>query len=74
MDNIIGKEAITMFKESIVTSGKTSEKISRKIEQITLNSVRKVLPDKVIEQACQANGYVYRAPISYVLTTLWGQL
>jgi hypothetical protein len=39
---------------------KNHENISEKIESITFNSIRNVLPDKAIEDACDAAGYQYR--------------
>ena len=60
-----------MFKNSIDTSAKNSEKISGRVEQVTFNAVRKVLPDHSILQACKSTGYTYRerkiTPITTVL-------
>ena len=68
-----------MSKNNIDTITKNSEKISDKIEEITLNSVRKVLPDPAIEQACNVLSYKYRrrvitpivAVLHMILAAIW---
>lgn len=45
-----------MSKNTIDTSAKNPEKISEKLEQTSFNSVRKILPDSAIVQACKAIG------------------
>jgi hypothetical protein len=68
-----------MYENNIDTSAKNPEKISDKIEQVSFNSIRKVLPDTAILQACEAVGYKYRkrkiTPIVTVLhmvvATIW---
>ncbi len=60
-----------MSIKSIDTRPQITEKISNKIEQITLNSVRKILPDSVIVQACRNTGYKYRQrKITPIVTVL----
>jgi len=49
-----------MFNNSIDISPENSEKISQKLEQVTFNSVRKILPDHSIIEACKSIGYTYR--------------
>ena len=49
-----------MYNYSIGTSAQIPEKISDKMEQVSFNSVRKTLPDSIVEQACLAAGYKYR--------------
>lgn len=49
-----------MSVKDIDCASKNHENISKKIEAITFNSIRKVLPDKAIEDACNAAGYRYR--------------
>lgn len=68
-----------MSKNNIDTITQNSEKISDKIEEITLNSVRKVLPDHAIEQACNVLSYKYRrrvitpivAVLHMILAAIW---
>jgi hypothetical protein len=60
-----------MFKDSIDNSKGNSEKISQKLEQVTFNSVRKVLPDHSIIEACKSIGYTYRErKITPIVTVL----
>jgi len=60
-----------MYRNSIDTSVKNPEKISDKLEQISFNSVRKMLPDIAIVQACKAIGYKYRQrKITPIVTVL----
>lgn len=60
-----------MFKNSIDISPRNSEKISQKLEQVTFNAVRKILPDHSIMQACKSIGYTYRErKITPVVTVL----
>lgn len=60
-----------MSKNSVDSSTKNHEKISGKLEQITFNSVRKVLPDSAIVQACKAVDYNYRErKITPIVTVL----
>jgi len=49
-----------MSRNNIDTIDKNPEKISDKIEQVSFNSVRKVLSDTAIVQACKSVGYKYR--------------
>ena len=46
--------------EQMGREGVGLEEIRRKLGSTTLNSVRKVLPDRAIEEACEAVGYAYR--------------
>lgn len=60
-----------MSKNTIDTPDKNPEKISHKLEQITFNSVRKILPNSAIVQACKAIGYKYRErKITPIVTVL----
>ncbi|MFQ6035895.1 MAG: hypothetical protein ACE5NM_08630 [Sedimentisphaerales bacterium] len=60
-----------MSRNNIDTSTRNPEKISHKIEQVSFNSVRKVLPDTAIVQACKAVGYKYRErKITPIVTVL----
>lgn len=49
-----------MSNKNIDRASKNYERFSEKIESITFNSIRRVLPDKAIENACDAAGYRYR--------------
>ena len=60
-----------MFKNSIDISPKNSKKISQKLEQVSFNSIRKILPDYSIIQACQEIGYTFRErKITPIITVL----
>jgi hypothetical protein len=68
-----------MFKNTIDNSHGNSEKISQKLEQVTFNSVRKVLPDHSIMEACKSIGYTYRerkirpivTVLQMIMTAIW---
>jgi hypothetical protein len=49
-----------MYAKDIDSASKNHENISEKIESITFNSIRKVLPDKAIRYACDMVRYKYR--------------
>jgi len=49
-----------MSNKNIDPSVENHKSISDKIEEMTLNSIRKILTDKAIENACNATGYRYR--------------
>ncbi len=49
-----------MSVKSIGATAENHECIPDKIQEMTLNSIRKVLPDKAIEDACVAVGYTHR--------------
>lgn len=59
-----------MYKNSIVTSAENHEKISDKLEQVSLNSVRKVLPDSVVMRICDDIKYQYRDRIITPIVTI----
>jgi hypothetical protein len=60
-----------MSIKNIDPVAKNHEKISDKLEQVTFNSVRKVLPDSAIVQACKAADYKYRErKITPIVTVL----
>ena len=59
-----------MSKNSIVTSAEKHEKISAKLEQVSLNSIRKVLPDSMITRICDDIGYQYRERIMTPIVTV----
>jgi len=49
----------------------TPEKVSERMEQVSLNSIRKALPDSAILGACQAVGHTFRnRKITPILTVL----
>ena len=60
-----------MFNKSIVKVAEKSEIISEKLEMVTFNSIRKILPDHAILNACRQEEYDYRCrlmtPIVIVL-------
>ena len=60
-----------MSVNSIDKSGANSKRISDQLEQVILNSIRKVLPDRMIEQTCEEVGYKFRRrKITPVVTVL----
>jgi hypothetical protein len=59
-----------MSTKIIDSASKKHENISEKIESVTFNSIRKVLPDKVIKDACDASGYRYRERIITPIVTV----
>src|SRR4030043_423704 len=59
-----------MPNKNIGRASKNHENISEKIEAITLNSIREVLPDKAIEDACNAAGYRHRQRVITPIITV----
>ena len=59
-----------MSAKDIDTASKNHEKISEKIEPITFNSIRKVLPDKAIKYACDTVNYKHRRRIITPIITI----
>lgn len=60
-----------MSVKHIDTKAQSSEKIANRMEQITFDSVRKILPNSVIVQACKSIGYKYRErKITPIVTVL----
>lgn len=60
-----------MLQNSIGTDAVCPPVISSDIEQVTLNSIRKALPNKIIDAACRKVGYTYRRrKLTPVLTVL----
>ena len=59
-----------MSAKDIDSAAKNHEKISEKIEPITFNSIRKVLPDKGIKYACDMVGYKHRRRIITPIITI----
>jgi len=59
-----------MSKNSIVTFAEKHEKISAKLEQVSLNSIRKILPDSMIIRICDDIGYQYRERIMTPIVTI----
>jgi hypothetical protein len=49
-----------MYKNNVGKPTRNSERISSKIEQITFNSIRKILPDSAIQKICNDIGYKYK--------------
>ena len=59
-----------MSNRNIDSAAENHKSISDKIEEMTFNSIRKVLPDKAIEDACDAAGYQYRQRIITPIVTV----
>jgi hypothetical protein len=49
-----------MSAKDIDSASKNHEKISDQMKPITFNSIRKILPDKAIQYACNKVGYTHR--------------
>ena len=59
-----------MPTKDIDSASENHKNISEKIESVTFNSIRKVLPDKAIIDACNASGYRYRQRIITPIVTV----
>lgn len=60
-----------MSTDNIGNSRPNSEGISDQLQQVILNSIRKILPDRMIEQTCKEVGYRFRRrKITPVVTVL----
>lgn len=59
-----------MSKNSIGTAARNSANIFSQLEQISFNSIRKMLPDKAIVDICRQLGYVYRCRILSPIVTI----
>ncbi len=60
-----------MYDNTIGISGSNSTKIAVQCQQVILNSIRKLLPDRMIEQTCKEVGYAFRRrKITPVVTVL----
>jgi hypothetical protein len=59
-----------MPTKDIDSASENHKNISEKIESVTFNSIRKVLPDKAIKDACNASGYRYRQRIITPVVTV----
>jgi hypothetical protein len=59
-----------MSKKTIGNGQASLETIRKNIESTTLNSVRKVLSDKAIQDACEAAGYTYRRRLLTPIATI----
>ena len=59
-----------MSAKDIDSAAKNHEKIYEKIEPVTFNSIRKVLPDEGIKYACDMVGYKHRRRIITPLITI----
>jgi hypothetical protein len=59
-----------MSKNSIGTAARNSANIFWQLEQISFNSIRKMLPDKAIVDICRQLGYVYRCRILSPIVTI----
>ena len=67
----IGKETRKMSTNRIGTTARNSANISSQLEQITFNSIRKAIPDKIIISACLEAHHQYRCRvITPILTVL----
>lgn len=68
-----------MRSNSIGTGLKNSETISEQLEQVTLNAVRNVMTDELIEQSCEEIGYHFRhrkitpvvSVLHMIMSALW---
>lgn len=63
-----------MYTASIGQSQERPAKISRLLEEISLNSIRKVLPDRIIKEGCSAADYTYRDRILTPIVTVMHML
>ena len=59
-----------MFNDAIGKDATGSSAICSKLEQVTFNSIRKMLPDRVITQACHDVHYTYRQRVLTPLVTV----
>jgi hypothetical protein len=59
-----------MSNRNIDPAAENHKSISGEIEEMTLNSIRKILPDKAIEDACDAAGYHYRQRVITPIVTV----
>jgi len=60
-----------MSTDNIGNSRPNSEGISDQLQQVILNSIREILPDRMIEQTCKEVGYRFRRrKITPVVTVL----
>ncbi len=59
-----------MSTDCIGTTARNSANISSQLEQITFNSIRKILPDKAIIEACRESGHRYRRRVITPITTV----
>jgi hypothetical protein len=59
-----------MPSQRIGTDASGGSSVSSKLEQVSLNSVREVLPDRVIEQACRDCGHTYRQRVLTPVVTV----
>ena len=60
-----------MRKTPIGTDAVRSSGVSSRLQQVTFNSVREVLPDRVIEQAGRDSGHTYRRRIFTPVVTVF---
>jgi hypothetical protein len=60
-----------LSRKIIGQPGKNLESLSSAMEQLSLNSIRKVLPDQAIAQACRQAHYGYRRRKLTPLITVW---
>jgi hypothetical protein len=71
MKTLIGKETQIMSKDCIGTTAQSSANISSQLEQITFNSIRKILSDKLIVGICRQENHRYRCRVvTPILTVL----
>lgn len=59
-----------MSNSRIGTDAPGSSNVSFQLQQVTFNSVRKVLPDSAIEQACRDVGHAYRERVLTPIITM----
>lgn len=59
-----------MLGTGIGTDALGTSGVSSKLQQVTFNSVRKVLPDSVIQQACRKVGHTYRQRVLTPIVTM----
>jgi hypothetical protein len=63
-----------MYTASIDKKQEESVKISTLLEEISLNSIRKVLPDRIIKESCQVANHSYRNRILTPIVTVMHML
>jgi len=59
-----------MSNPRIGTDASGSSSVSFRLQQVTFNTVRKILPDSAIEQACRDAGHKYRARVLTPIVTV----
>ena len=63
-----------MSKNTIGKDAANAPRISQRLEEISLNSIREVLPDRIIDDACREVGYLYRERVLTPIVTVFHML